>query len=226
LGDAAQHDPFWGVRVEALRTLGRIGRAAAEKSILAAANDDKPWVRDVAVRQFRRFSEDPSLPSKLADIAANEKAYRVRVAALESLGDIKSQNAYDILVAAVKSDSPDDMLRDAALGALGTLSDPRAVPILLEWSAPGKPIPSRTAAITSIAGFDKKNKDITKALISYLNEPHFDLRLSVALALARRGDADAINPLEDLLKSGEFGMGEGPFLEGAIASLKAQANGR
>ncbi len=226
LGDAAQHDPFWGVRVEALRTLGRIGGAAAEKSILAAANDEKPWVRDVAVRQFGRFSEDTSLPSKLADIAANDKAYRVRVAALESLGDIKSQNAYDILVAAVKSDSPDGMLRDAALGALGTLSDPRAVPILLEWSAPGKPIPSRTAAITSIAGFDKKNKDITKALISYLNEPHFDLRLSVALALARRGDADAINPLEVLLKSGDFGLGEGPFLEGAIASLKAQTNGR
>ena len=40
LGDAAQHDPFWGIRAEALRALGRIGGAAAEKSILAAANDD------------------------------------------------------------------------------------------------------------------------------------------------------------------------------------------
>ncbi len=140
LGDAAQHDPFWGIRVEALRALGRIGGAAAEKPILAAANDEKPWVREVAVGQTGRFSEDSSLPLKLADIAVNDKAYRVRVAALESLAELKSQNAYDILTGAVKSDSPDDTLRNAALRALGTLADPRAVPILLEWSAPGKPI--------------------------------------------------------------------------------------
>ena len=32
LGDAAQHDPFWGVRVEALQGLGRIGGPDAEKA--------------------------------------------------------------------------------------------------------------------------------------------------------------------------------------------------
>ena len=98
LGDAARHDPFWGVRVEAIRTLGRIGGGAAEKHILAAANDEKPWVRDVAVRQLGRFSDDASLSSKLAYIAANDKAYRVRAAALESLlGDLEGPNTYDIL---------------------------------------------------------------------------------------------------------------------------------
>ena len=61
LGDAAHHDPFWGVRVEALSALGRIGGAASEKQILAAVNDDKPWVRDVAVQQLGRFKEDRSL---------------------------------------------------------------------------------------------------------------------------------------------------------------------
>ena len=138
LADAAQHDPFWGIRVEALRTLGRIGGAAAEQPILAEMRDDKPWVRDVAVAQLGRFSDDGSLAPTLAGIAANDKAYRVRAAALESLGEIKGPNVYDILVAAVRSDSPDDTLRNAALGALGTLADPRAVPILMEWSAPWK----------------------------------------------------------------------------------------
>ena len=36
LGDAAQHDPFWGVRVEALRALGKIGGSNAEQAIFAA----------------------------------------------------------------------------------------------------------------------------------------------------------------------------------------------
>ena len=103
---------FGGIRVEALRALGRIGGAAAEKPILATLTDDKPWVREVAAEQLGKFSVDSSLPSKLADIAANDKAYRVRVSALQSLADLKAQNAYDILTAAVGSDSPDGMLRE------------------------------------------------------------------------------------------------------------------
>ena len=226
LGDSAQHDKFWGIRVEALRALGRIGGAAAEKSILAAANDEKPWVREVAIEQMGKFSEDSSLPSKLAEIAANDKAYRVRVAAIESLAELKSQNAYDILAAAVKSDSPEDMLRDAALRGLGTLADTRAVPILMDWSAPGKPIRGRIAAITSMGGLDKKNKDVTKAMISYPDEPHFDLQHADAFALVRRGDADAIGPLQDLVASGAFGAGEEAVIEGAIATLAESAGSR
>src|SRR6185437_11031154 len=29
LGDAAQHDPFWGVRIEALQALGKIGTGSS-----------------------------------------------------------------------------------------------------------------------------------------------------------------------------------------------------
>ena len=39
LGDAAQHDPFWGVRVEALLALGKIGGPDAEKQVLTAVRD-------------------------------------------------------------------------------------------------------------------------------------------------------------------------------------------
>ena len=72
---------------------------------------------------------------ELTEIAANDKAYRVRAAALNALGDIKAPNAYDVLTAAVKLDSPDDTLRNGALEGLGSLADDRSVPLLLEWSA-------------------------------------------------------------------------------------------
>ena len=55
LGNAAQHDPFWGVRVESLKALGKIGGAAAEKQILTAVNDPKPWVREGAVQELAEF---------------------------------------------------------------------------------------------------------------------------------------------------------------------------
>src|SRR5580658_10513456 len=115
LGNAAQHDPFWGVRAESQKALGKIGGSPAEKQILTALNDPKPWVRQVAAQELGGFTDDASLGPQLTEIATNDKAYRVRAAALNALGDIKAPNAYDVLTAAVKLDSPDDTLRNGAL---------------------------------------------------------------------------------------------------------------
>jgi len=225
LGNAAQHDPFWGVRAESLRALGKIGGAAAEKRILTAVSDPKPWVRQVAVQELGGFTEDASLGPQLTAIATNDKGYRVRAAALNALGDIKAPDAYEVLSAAVKLDSPDDTLRNGALEGLGSLADDRSVPLLLEWSAPGKPFDTRGAAIAAVAGLDTKNKTITKTLISYLQEPYIDIKYAALFALTKRGDADAIGPLEAMLKSGDLNLGAAPYVQMQIDALKSKTAG-
>jgi aminopeptidase N len=223
LGEAALHDPFWGIRVEALRALGRTGGNDSEARVLAVLNGEKePWVRDVAARVLGNFREDASLASRLADVASNDPAYRVRAAAIESLAAIKAPNAFDILVASVNADSPDNILRRAALGAFGLLGDDRSVPMLLEWSAAGKPPRCRQAAIGAMAGVKRKDKTITDALVSYLQDSRFDIRLEAIFALGARGDQDAVAPLEQMLKSGRLTQGEEPYIEESLAALKAQ----
>jgi aminopeptidase N len=226
LGEAARNDRFWGVRAEALKALGKNGSPAAEKELLASLNDHLPWVRSVAVTQLGKFTNDSTLTSKLADISTNDSSYHVRGAALKALGESKSPNAYDILSAAVKTDSPDDIIRGNALRGFGTLGDDRAVPILLEWAALGKPLDTRGAAIDAVAGLDKSNKAITNDLISYLQEPYFNIKFAALFALGSRGDQDAIAPLEALLKSGELSIGAAPYVESQIEVLKAQAAGK
>ncbi len=222
LGDAAQRDPFWGVRVEALQGLGRIGGADAEKEVFAGVNDSAPWVREVAVRELGNFKEDDSLPLKLSHIASADPAYRVRTAALGALAKIQAPNAFEVLAEAVKTESPDDTLREASLRDFGRLGNIRAVPILMEWSVVGKPSGSRQAAIAAIAELDKPNEEITRMLISCLNEPSFDIRIAAIFALAGRGDPGAIAPLEDLLHKGGLTIAIGPYIELAIRMLKAQ----
>jgi aminopeptidase N len=225
LGYAVQHDAFWGVRVESLKALGKIGGGAAEKQILVALNDDKPWVRKAAVQQLGNFTDDTSLSPKLIEIASKDKAYGVRAAALNALGEIKAPKAYDLLTAALKTDSPDDTLRNGALEGLGSLGNDRAVPSLLEWSAPGKDFDTRGAAIQAVAGLDLQNKTITHTLISYLKEPYTDVKFTTLFALGRRGDPDAIAPLEELVKSGDLNLGAAPYVEMQIQALKAKAAG-
>src|SRR5208282_2242522 len=96
LGEAAQGDPFWGMREEALRALGRIGGKDAEQQILLALPNKEPWVRDMAVEQLGLFRDD-SLAARFTDIAHNDPAYRVRATALASLAQTKAPGAIDTL---------------------------------------------------------------------------------------------------------------------------------
>ncbi|HEX2711711.1 MAG TPA: M1 family metallopeptidase, partial [Candidatus Acidoferrales bacterium] len=204
LGEAVLRDPFWGVRAEALRALGNLGGPAAREQVLAGLANEKPWVRQPAVEMLGHFPADDAVAARLENIYREDKAYRVRAAALAGLAQQKSANAFVLLQAAAATDSPDDRLRAAALRALGALGDDRAAPGLLEWSATGKPTVLRMAAITSLGRIDRKNKAITQRLISYLPETYRGIRVATINALGERGDPEAGAPLEALLKSGEL----------------------
>jgi aminopeptidase N len=222
LGDAAHHDKFWGVREEALRALGRINSQPARKQVLAALSNNQPWVRTVAVEQLGRYHGDEDIAKRLQNIYKDDKAYSVRGAALQALATDKSPDAEPILEKALATSSPDDVLRKAALRAMGSLGEISVVPSLLEWSSPGKPSALRGIAIGALGRVDLKNHDITTRLISYLNESSFDIRYACIFALGRRGDPTAIEPLEALLKTGQFSIGVPHALEGLIEQLKGK----
>lgn len=220
LGEAAAHDHFWGVRVQALAALGKIGGAQAEKSVVPTLKDAEPWVREAAVEQFGKFPNDPALAANLTEIAGQDSAYRVRAAALLALGQRKTEGAMETLQAAAKTESPDDVIRRAALRAMGALGNDQAAPRLLEWLDPGKPMRLRTAAIDSLGKVAKKDEMVESRLIGLLNDPDFDIRLASIYALGERGDPAALEPLENLRKSGDVVSGEGPVIERQIARIK------
>ena len=202
LGEAAQHDSFWGVRAEALTALGRLGSPAARDRVLAAIDGQKPWTRRIAVEQLAFFHEDHATGTRLEKIFRVDESYRVRQAALETLALLRSKRAHDLLRAALTMDSPDDRLRSTALVALGTLGDDRDVPLLLEWAAPGKSLDVRPSAIHALGRLQRKNKEITRRLIGYLAEPVLDVRTAAMWALGERGDPEAADPIEALASSG------------------------
>jgi len=222
LGESARHDKFWGVRNEALRSLGRIDSSAARKYVLAALANEQPWVRQVAVEQMGHFPGDEETIKRLRAIFKDDKAFSVRGVALQSLAQDKAPGAAELLEKVLRASSPDDVLRKASLRAMGTLEDDSVVPSLVEWSAPGKPRSLRGIAIGALGRVDLKNHDITARLISYLGEASFDIRFACIFALGHRGDPAAIEPLEALLKSGTFSIGVPHSLEGLIEQLKAK----
>src|SRR6266403_1161132 len=227
LEETLRSDKAWGVRATAADTLGQMGGPSASKLLLASLDSsDKPWVRSRIVSALGNFKDDTAVVEKLYATAKQDDSYRARAAALQALGRLKGLKTFATLEAAVAGDSPDGFLRNAALRALGSLGDDKAVPALLQWSAAGKPIDSRMAAINSLARLQKDNKDITKQIAAYLTEPHFPVRMAAIYALGGRGDATAIPALEALLRSDDLSIEMAPMIKGQIARLKKPADGK
>jgi len=224
LAAALHSDRFWGVRAAAADALGRIGGVAASSQLLDALNStNEPWVRNRIVSALGYFKDDAAIAAKLNSIAKDDNSYRARAAALQDLGRLKSPGALTTLEAAVSGDSPDGYLRNAAIRALGSLADDKAVPLLQQWSVPGKPIDSRTAAIHSLASLEKSNQEITKQIAGYLSEPHFPVRMAAIYSLGGRGDASAVPALEALLKSSDLSIEMVPMIKEQIARLQKPA---
>ena len=227
LANSLNTDKAWGIRDLSAEALGHIGGSPALKQLFAALDtNDNAAVRYRIVSSIGNFKDDAGVPAKLEAIARDDHSYRARAGALEALGRLKSSNALGVLNTAVAAESPDDFLRDAALRSLGFLGDDKAVPLLREWSAPGKPMDSRTAAIASLGRLDKENKDITKQLASYLTEPHFPARYAAIFALGNRGDAMAIPALETLLKSDDLSIEMVPMIKEQIEKLQKRQGGK
>src|SRR6202011_4275276 len=172
------------------------------------------------------FKDDRDVLAKLQNVAEQDTSYRARAAALQAFAKLKAPNAFAILNVAIAADSPDDFLRNAALRSLGPLGDEKAVPVLREWAAPGKPMETREAAIFSLARLQKENKEITTQIASYLPEQHFSIRMAAVAALGARGDASAIPALEQLLKSDDLSIEVAPMVKEQIARLKRPAKGK
>src|SRR3984893_9325461 len=225
LGNSLKTDKAWGVRDIAADALGRIGNAAAGKQLLDAWSvNELPYVRNHIAAALGSIKDDPKVVTQLAAIARDDPSYRARANALQSLGKLKAASAYLVLTQAVSADSPDDFLRNAALRSLGFLGDDRGVPLLREWSVPGKAIETRQAAIASLGRLEKGNKEITAQIASYLTESHYPIRYAAIRALGSRGDASAIPALESLLKRDDLSIEMAPTVKEEIAHLKKEEN--
>ena len=221
LGAALNSDKSWGVRDVVADTLGRLSGPAPAKQLIEALNaNEVPYVRNHIVAALGNFKDDPAIPAKLESIAKDDRSYRARANALQGLGRIKSPNAFATLTAAVTASSPDNFLTNSALRGLGFLGDDKAAGMLREWSMPGKPLDSRSAAIASLARIDKENKEITRLIASYLNEPRFTVRMAAITALGARGDASAIPDLQALLKRDDLSIEMVPMIKEEIAHLQ------
>ena len=201
LEEAARRDPFWGVRIEAVRALAAFGGGVARKTLVSAASDADPRVRASAIDGLAQW-KDRSLADLYAHAIESDASYHVVKRAAHALGLSHSPRAYEVLLRLLGQNSWNDTLRESALQGLILFADRRALDLAFQYAAAGRPVRSRTAAFILLATVAKGNASATDRavdlLTAALREPSgpYIFRYAAA-AIERLGDKRAIAALEE-----------------------------
>jgi aminopeptidase N len=193
---ALLEDPFYGVRAEVAYYLGQTKSPAARDALLEAAEDSDPRVRQNVMKALGEFSRDVTAAAALRKAVTNDEKTYVVAEALRSLGRIRAEGAFESLLAALERDSHREIIRRKALSGLAKLNDPRALPLLMEWSRYGRAPKAREAAIELLASTGRGNEETFQHLLALLNDPYIWARRSALRALGDLGDSRALPSLQ------------------------------
>jgi len=94
------------VRAAAARALGNMDDPQALQLLVEGLSDDNVWVRYFSARALGRRRDEESVKA-LQRVIENDKFNHVRIAALDSLGQIGGQRVAEIVVGFVNDDDPD-----------------------------------------------------------------------------------------------------------------------
>jgi HEAT repeat protein len=104
------------VRAAAARALGNMDAPQADRQLIAGLADEDVWVRYFSARALGR-RRSPDSVAALEKVVEQEQFNHVRIAALDSLGQIGGGRVAGIAAGLVRDDDPD--VARAAQGALG-----------------------------------------------------------------------------------------------------------
>jgi aminopeptidase N len=197
LSEALLRDSFWGVRLEAARSLSAIKTEACRPALLEAVKDKDSRVRAAVITGLGRF-KDAKLADLFEKVIATDESYYVIAAAAHSLGESGSPRAFEVLATVLNQESWENVIRTWTLSGLISLKDPRSLDLGIKYAAPLNPAPVRALALQLIGQVGKGSDRALEALVNTLKEqPH--IAVDAIQPLGILGDARAIPALAEFV---------------------------
>ncbi len=188
LRQALSKEKFWGVQCEIARALGLTRSTQGVEALLDGLKTiDHPKVRRAIYEALGNY---PS-PRVIQEVRArldSEKSYLVESEAIRTLGRMKDPGLISIFKSYLKKESWNDVLRCAALDAIGTLQLGESVQVLKEHSRYGYHPNVRMTAIRRLGALGRGREDIQNHLLALLSDKYLLVQLSVVRALAPFAD--------------------------------------
>ncbi|HAC64252.1 MAG TPA: aminopeptidase [Cyanothece sp. UBA12306] len=212
LTESLTQDPFWGVRVEAAKQLGKIKLHQAGDALIKGLNDDDAKVRRAVIESLKEIKTISSYSTLKSHLEEGDPSYYVEAANARSIATILSGNLKDkeeevieILKQILSTRSGwNEVVRSGAIGGLSQLKTSAiAVDIISQYTKLGIPQPLRLAAIralgtVSVGQNSAKLTEIIEQLEAISLEDFFLTQVAVTNALGQMETPKAISILQNL----------------------------
>jgi aminopeptidase N len=201
LEHAGASDPFYGVRIDAAESLGRIHTEAVRPALLKMLADQSREVRAVAAGALGGLAKNAGTIDRLMQMARTDESPAVRRTALQAAARLKPDQGLDLFKPFLTMDPPNSQMRAAAVSALQSIGSDAVVPLILEASNDENDN-VRQNALRALAAVGKGRQDVMDRLLQALDEEtERGDRQTAIFALMQRGDRSAIAPLERVADS-------------------------
>ncbi len=222
---ALRDDPFWGTLAELAAALGETKAPWARELLLEAATHPHAKVRRAVAAALGSF-RDTSVADALIERYREDPSYFVRAAALASLGKTRDGRAFDVLNAAIVTQTWNGTVEAGAARGLSELADARAVDPLVAATVLGRDEGLRRVAVDALARVGNLLVDararVVDALERLLDDPMFLVQLAAIAACERLEDARLLSALDRLSSGGFDGRVRRDAAEAAIRVREAQ----
>jgi len=195
LRQALFQEKFWGVQSEIVRALGQTNSTGALEALLDGLRQiEHPKVRRALYEALGGFAS-PRVLAEVRSRCASEKSYSAEAESIRTLGRMKDPSLLGLFKDYLKKDSWNDVLRCAALDAIGMLQLAESFSILKEYSRYGYHPNVRMTAIRRLGLLGRLRGDVQPVLIGLLNDKYLLVQLAVARALGSFADERATEAL-------------------------------
>ncbi|MEM9506924.1 MAG: M1 family metallopeptidase [Cyanobacteria bacterium P01_E01_bin.35] len=212
LASSLTDDPFWGVRVEVAKQLGKIKLNQGVKILATGLQDPDARVRRAAIAALGNFKTAVSYEIMADCLAQGDPSYYTEAAAARSLGGMVSGNLKEKqseVIALLKTvleqrSGWNEVVRSGAISGLSKMkTSAEAVNLIMAYTKPGIPQALRLTSIRCLGAVStgqtpEKLGEILEQLEAIAGESFFLTQVAVVGALGQMQTAQAIEILNDL----------------------------
>ena len=195
LAKALATEKFWGVQTKIAAALAESGGDLCRDALIQGLKISEPRVRRACVDKLGAFHRDEKAVAALKSLLQKgDVSYFVEAEVVKSYGRLQAADTVAAVLPALAKTSHDDVIRKAALSALGSSQDLAALDSLLAWTKRGKPRRCREEAVKALVRLsqtanpsDEQRQRIVSALTACLDGESTPLRAEATAALRELG---------------------------------------
>ncbi len=207
LKKAVMGDRFWGVQVNAARSLGELRTEAALETLLECVGVKHPKARRGVAEALGNY-KDSRAAKALMKMVAGDASYYVTSTAASSLGKTRQAEGFDALVSALGRESHMEVIRAGAVHGLAEFRGDllkKARQVVTEWTEYGRPARAREAAISALGKLGHEDRDTLDRLTDLLDDKWYRARLFAVNALSELKEPDAIGAIQRMASKEQDG---------------------